>query len=121
MFKPLIFIIMVLLSIHSYSQSVQKEQDSKVVIYEIEINVDSAEEIEKAITTKDIDFLFSSTEPNEEIIFRLQCKISENHDKIKSNMTYTVSGNTNDKEQFIKNLEKAKSSALKFYNSKNKD
>ena len=45
----------------------------------------------------------------------------ETKSKLKGSMTYTIKGKANEKEKLLKSILKAKASALKFYNLKNRN
>lgn len=118
MLRKIIFCLTLVFSALGYSQSENKNIKPKTENFSIAISVDSAEEIEEALSPKNTESFFEIMGYDEEITFKLKCNFSEDKDKIKGNMTYSITGKGNEKEQFLKDLKRVKTLALKFYNLK---
>jgi hypothetical protein len=121
MSKKVFICFFVLLSTLGYSQSKIANQNTKIEAFSIEVSVNSAEEIETALSPKNLEAFFKLIEADEGMTFKLNCSFNETKDKLKGDMTYTVKGKGSDKKQFVKNVEKAKTTALKFFNLKNRN
>lgn len=122
--KTIILSLAMLFSLVSFSQTEPEKKTVKttnVQAFSLEITIDSIEELESIFMTEDLEELFLITEDNEDITFTLNCNFKEAKDKMEGHISYTIKGNTNDKEKLVKSLEKVKTSALKFYKSKNKN
>ncbi|WP_179354207.1 hypothetical protein [Winogradskyella vidalii] len=102
-----------------FSQSKIENKQIKVDSIGIEVTVDSVKDLESIFTETDLTTLFNTLGDNEALRFTLHCSFSEIKDNLKGSMTYSVVGNSNEKEKFIGNIKKMKSTALKFYNLKN--
>tara|TARA_R110002049_G_scaffold284235_2_gene464796 strand:- start:1169 stop:1534 length:366 start_codon:yes stop_codon:yes gene_type:complete len=121
MLQKTIICFLILLSNLGHSQSEIKNKTTKIEALTIEITIDSSNELESVFKTEDLDELFNVSEDNEDITFRLNCNFKKEKDKLEGHISYTINGNVNEKEMFIKSIKKIKASALKFYNLKNKN
>ena len=67
-----------------------------------------------------IDYLslLNLTEEGEELSFKIKCNGKKMSNGVKSSMSYEIKGNTNDKKTFLKNIEKLRKAAIKYYKSK---
>lgn len=118
--KKVLTCLVMLISVVGFSQSKVDEESVKVDAFSIEVTIDSLEELESTFKAEDLDELFMMMDNNEELSFTLNCSFSEVKDNLKGSMTYTVVGRANEKEKLLKNIEKMKATALKFYNLKNR-
>ncbi len=118
--KKVLTCLVMLISVVGFSQSKVEEESVKVDTFSIEVTIDSPEELESTFKAEDLDELFKMMDSNEELSFTLNCSFSEGKDNLKGSMTYTVLGRANEKSKFLKNIEKMKATALKFYNLKNR-
>lgn len=63
--------------------------------------------------------ILNEAQPNEDITFELKCNGKKMTNGTNSSMSYTIHGNTNEKEKFLASVEKVRSSAIKYYKTKN--
>ncbi|MEP5254469.1 hypothetical protein [Winogradskyella rapida] len=112
--------LVLLITVVGYSQSKVEENALKIDGISIEVTIDSVEDLESIFKPEDIDELFKMIANNEELSFTLNCSFSEVKNNLKGNMIYSVVGRANEKAKFLKNIEKIKATALKFYNLKNR-
>ncbi|RCW94047.1 hypothetical protein [Winogradskyella arenosi] len=112
--------LVLLITVVGYSQSKVEENTLKMDGINIEVTIDSVEDLESTFKPEDIDELFKMMTNNEELSLTLNCSFSEVKNNLKGSMTYSVIGRTNEKAKFLKNIEKIKATALKFYNLKNR-
>ena len=85
----------------------------------VSVTVDSAEDIESTFKMKDIKTIINEIEDNEDIAFKIIC----NGDKVpqgrtQSTLSYSVIGNTNDVNGFLKSVKTIRKAALKYYKNK---
>ncbi|WP_179335658.1 hypothetical protein [Winogradskyella costae] len=118
--KKVFTCLVLLISVVGYSQSKVEDKSVKIDAISIEVTIDSFEELESTFKAEDLDELFKMMDSNEELSFTLNCSFSEVKDNLKGSMTYTVMGRADEKTKFLKNIEKMKATALKFYNLKNR-
>ena len=85
----------------------------------VSVTVDSAEEIQSTFKVEDIKELLDITGENETLTFKIVCNGRTMSNGKKSHMSYTVEGNSNDPEAFLKRIEKIRTSAINYYNNKN--
>jgi len=123
--KNLITLITLFMTTAYFAQSKdlngKVNQDIEVVKIEnvsISVEVDSVEEIESTFTIKDFKELLNLTEEGEELSFKIKCNGKKMSNGVKSSMSYEIKGNTNDKKTFLKNIEKLRKAAIKYYKSK---
>jgi len=117
--KISILSLFLLIPFLGFSQTEIEKEQVKVEALGIEITVDSAEELDTIFKEEDLDELFEITEGNEDITFTLNCNFEEAKDKLKGHMTFTIKGKANNKEKLLIDINRAKASAIKFYNLKN--
>lgn len=91
----------------------------KVENIAVVITVDSAEEIESSVTLDDIKDILALSEDDETVSFKIVCRGNYMSNGIKSSISYKVEGNTNNSEDFLKSVEKIRTSAINYYNNKN--
>lgn len=118
--KNVFICLALLISTVGFSQSKIEKKQIKVDTISIEVTVDSVDELESTFTEADLTELFKMLDDNEALSFTLRCSFSEIKDNLKGSMTYSIVGTSNEKEKFIANIKKMKSTALKFYNLKNR-
>lgn len=99
--------------------NVEKSELVKIESFSIKVEVDSAEEVESTFKIEDFVEILNEAQPNEDITFELKCNGKKMTNGTNSSMSYTIHGNTNEKEKFLAGVEKVKSAAIKYYNSKN--
>lgn len=90
----------------------------KIEKFSIEVIIDSLEEAESTFKTEDIMELLEMSDENEELSLKIVCNGETMSNGKKSNMSYTVKGNTNDKDGFIQNAEKIRNAAINYYKNK---
>ncbi|REE08010.1 hypothetical protein DFQ09_10971 [Winogradskyella pacifica] len=118
--KKVLTCLVLLISVVGFSQSKVEDKSVKIDAFSIEVTIDSLEELESTFKAEDLDELLEMMDNNEELSLTLNCSFSEAKDNLEGNMTYTVTGRANEKTKFLKNIEKMKATALKFYNLKNR-
>ncbi len=85
---------------------------------QIEVVVDSAEEVKSTFTTKTIEELIGETAQGDEFSFKIICKGEKMSNGVKSQVSYKVKGNTEDKKEFLESVKKIRAAAIKYYESK---
>ncbi len=99
--------------------NVEKSELVKIESFSIKVEVDSAEEVESTFKIEDFVEILNEAQPNEDITFELKCNGKKMTNGTNSSMSYTIHGNTNEKEKFLASVEKVRSSAIKYYKTKN--
>ena len=94
-------------------------QDVKIENVSITVEVDSADEIESTFKVEDLEDIFENAQSGEDISFKLKCNGRKMSNGVRSSMSYTINGNTNDKASFLEGVAKVRASAIKYYKSKN--
>ncbi|WP_282043686.1 hypothetical protein [Winogradskyella flava] len=94
------------------------EKETKIENLKIEITVDSAEEIKSTFSTEDIKRILDEISEDESIIFKMTCNNKNASSGYKSSASYTVKGNTDDKDFFIKSIKKVRKAAIKYYKNR---
>jgi hypothetical protein len=122
--KNVITSLVLLIAALGFSQTTIKEEAEITKTVRVEniavvITVDSAEEIESSVTLDDIKEILDLSEDNETVSFKIVCRGNYMSNGIKSSMSYKVEGNTNNSEDFLKSVEKIRTSAINYYNNKN--
>jgi hypothetical protein len=118
--KNLITGLALCIGILGYSQSASIEHNDEEVKFKnvsITVSVDSAEEINSTFTTKGIKKLLDNTDEGEAVSFEIICNSKDSKDGVKSNVSYKLEGNTDDKKSFLKMIKKIKKAAIKYYNN----
>ena len=95
------------------------EEQPKLEDVSVTVTVDSAEEIESTFQVEDIKEILESTDKNETVTFKIICNGRKMSNGEKSHMSYSVEGNSNKPEAFLKSVEKIRTSAINYYNNKN--
>ncbi len=91
----------------------------KIENIKIEVEVDSAEEIESTFTIDDFESLLNEADEGEELSFKIKCNGEKMSNGVKSSMSYEIKGNTSDKKTFLESIKKLREAAIKYYKSKN--
>jgi len=116
-----VFVLCIGLSVYSQSKTQKGKldfKDVKIENYQIKVEVDSVEELESTFTIEDFENILNEAELDKEVTFALKCNGEMMSKSAKSSMSYTIHGNTNEKEKFLKGVEKIRNSAIKYYKSK---
>lgn len=121
--KNVFTILMVLLTMVSFSQS--KELEGDVVIEDVKFNdlkisveVDSAEEIESTFKVEDIMEILDDTDKNQKLHFEIICNGDKMSNGVKSSLSYKVEGNTDEIKSFYKSVKKIRKAAINYYKNK---
>ena len=92
--------------------------NSKITNLSVSVTVDSAEEVEATFKMKDIKNILNEVEDNEEISFEITCNGEKLSKDVTRKVSYRITGNSNDKKNFLKSIKKIRKAAIKYYNSK---
>lgn len=122
--KNVITSLVLLMTALGFSQTTIKQEAEiiktvKVENVDVVVTVDSAEEIESTFTIEDIKEMLDLSENNETVSFKIVCRGDYMSNGNKSSISYKVEGNSNDSDNFLKSVEKIRTSAIKYYNNKN--
>ncbi|QNK76381.1 hypothetical protein H7F37_09515 [Winogradskyella sp. PAMC22761] len=122
MLKKVLTCLVLFVSIVGFSQ-VQK--NTHLDIGEVEYNsldiiitVDSLEELEGEFDANDIEELFDEIEEFKMISFKLICNAVENSREHKNSMSIKIENTKDDKDYFIKRIQKLKKVGVNYYNNK---
>ncbi|WP_299525720.1 hypothetical protein [Winogradskyella sp.] len=122
--KNLITGLAIIITMLGFSQSqsisgvVAKEQP-KLEDVSVTVTVDSAAEIESTFQVEDIKEILDATGKNEALTFKIICNGRTMSNGEKSHMSYSVEGNSSKPEEFLKSVEKIRTSAINYYKNKN--
>ena len=121
--KTLITTILCCLGLNVIAQSNNLKGEvtdtKKIENFSIMVEVDSAEEIDSTFKVEDFEDIFEEAKVGEKVTFKLKCNGKVMSNGVKSSMSYTIEGNTNEKEKFLERVSKIRTSAIKYYKSKN--
>lgn len=81
----------------------------------IVIEVDTAEELEKTFKLDDAKELLESSDSN--VSVTIICNGKKMSSGVKSSMSYKVTGNAANPDEFLQNVEKIRSAAIDYYNN----
>ena len=95
------------------------EDHPKLESVSVTVTVDSAADIESTFKVEDIKEILDTTADNEPLTFQIICNGKTMSNGNKSYMSYKVEGNSDQPEDFLKSVEKIRTSAIKYYNNKN--
>ncbi|MCC1483824.1 hypothetical protein [Winogradskyella immobilis] len=97
-----------------------KISDKKVEIerMSIHVTVDSEEDLKSTFTVNDIEDIFDDVKDGEDISFKITCNREKTENGLKSNISYSIKGNSNNKKEFLKGVETIREKAIKCYKSK---
>ena len=123
MLKNVLTCLVLFVSLVGFSQ-VQKKTNLNIGEIEynsldITITVDSLEELEMEFDTSDIEDLFGEIEEFKMISFKLICNAIENSKEHKSSMSIKIENTRDDKDYFLKRIQKLKKAGVNYYNNKN--
>ena len=122
--KNLITSLALIITVIGFGQSksingeVTNEQP-KLEDVSVTVTVDSAADIESTFKVEDIKEILESTDANETLSFKIICNGKRMSSGNKSHVSYSVEGNSNKPEEFLKGVEKIRASAINYYNNKN--
>lgn len=114
--KILITVITLTSFLISSAQSPSMNESMDLKNFSINVSVDSLKDLNATFTISDFKDILKEVSPNETIYFKLTCN---NQSKDNSNnISYKITGNSNEPEVFLKRIQKVKVSAIKYYNNK---
>ncbi|WP_037348772.1 hypothetical protein [Sediminibacter sp. Hel_I_10] len=121
--KHLVTMLMLSVATLGFSQSNNPEENksqSKATVSDLKISitVDSKEELENSIKMEDIEEFMDMSDNDEQISFEIICNGEKISKDVNRSLTYKVKGNTSDRVGFLKSVEKVRTAAINFYNSK---
>jgi len=96
----------------------EAKDTTKVENISITVTVDSLEEIESTFKIEDIKEILTMSEANETIGFKIVCNGETMSNGKKAHMSYSIEGNSDEPEAFLKSIEKIRNSAIKYYTNK---
>ena len=94
-------------------------KDVKIENISIKVEVDSAKELKSTLKKDDFEEILDETQLHEVITFELKCNGEPMSNGSKASVSYTIKGNTNNKEEFLQGITKIRTDAIKYYNSQN--
>lgn len=123
MSKILITSLALLISLAGFSQSLSGKAsiDQKVTKVEnmaVTITVDSAEELKSVFTIEDIKELMEESSKDESISVKIICNKKGQSTGVESQVSYKVEGNSDERKNFLKTVEKIRTAAIKYYDEK---
>ena len=95
------------------------EEQPKLESVSVTVTVDSVEEIESTFKLEDIKEILDAADKDETIAFKIVCNGKTMSNGEKSYVSYSIEGNSNEPEDFLKGVEKIRTSAIKYYQDKN--
>ena len=121
--KTVVTILGLLIATVNVSQAQNLEgkvttEDVKITNFGVSVTVDSAEDIESTFSIKDIKTVLKEIEGEEELSFEMTCNGEKISDNIKRKVSYRVTGNSNDKAEFLKRVKKVRKAAIQFYTNR---
>ena len=118
--KLLVILTLSLTSTQAQNLTVKiNTSEVKIENIKIEVEVDSAEEIESTFTIDDFESLLNEADEGEELSFKIKSSGEKMSNGVKSSMSYEIKGNTSDKKTFLESIKKLREAAIKYYKSKN--
>lgn len=84
----------------------------------IQVQVDSAEDLENTFNIEDLKEVFALSAEDQDITLKIICNGEPMSNGVKSSMSYKIKGNTSDIDSFLKQAEKIRNGAIGYYNSK---
>lgn len=94
------------------------EETVKVNSVSVAITVDSAEDIESSFKVADIKDVLDLSDDNEIVSFKLTCNGEKMANGVKSQVSYQIEGNSDDKKSLLLSIEKIRIAAINYYKSK---
>ncbi|NNK83388.1 MAG: hypothetical protein HKO92_09720 [Flavobacteriaceae bacterium] len=111
--KTISTVLAIFISAFVFGQT-DSDKNYKLEDVKISIEVNSIEDID-SIDFNKIETFLEDLGENEPISFAIVCRNESNTEKEKNELKLSLSGNSNNKEAFIKRLSKMKNVAIKFY------
>jgi len=107
----------------SFSQAQNLEanvttENAKITNLSVMVTVDSAEEVESTFKMKDIKKILNEVEGDEDISFEITCNGDNISEGVTKKVSYRVTGNANDKKNFLQQIKRIRKAAIKYYNNK---
>nr|WP_321225403.1 hypothetical protein [uncultured Psychroserpens sp.] len=93
-------------------------QDTKITNLSVSVTVDSAQEVASTFKMKDIKKILDEVESNEDLTFEITCNGDEVANGVASKVSYRVTGNSNNKQEFLKMIKKIRKAAITYYDNK---
>ncbi|MFT4780512.1 hypothetical protein ES692_08800 [Psychroserpens burtonensis] len=93
-------------------------ENIKITNLSVSVTVDSAEEVKTTFDMKDIKSILNEVEGDEEISFEITCNGEKISEGVTKKVSYRVTGNSNDKDAFLKRINKIRKAAITYYNNK---
>jgi len=122
--KNLITSLALLVTLLGFSQS--KSTNGMVVKETVSVNnvsvvvtVDSVDDIKSTFKIEDFKEILDLSDDDEVVSFKIICNGDKMTSGVKSHVSYKIEGNSNDKEAFLFGIEKIRTAAMNYYNSKN--
>ncbi|WP_047548040.1 hypothetical protein [Psychroserpens sp. Hel_I_66] len=121
--KTVVTILGLLMATVNVSQAQNLEgkvttEEVKITNFGVSVTVDSAEDIESTFSIKDIKTVLKEIEGEEELSFEMTCNGEKISDNVKRKVSYRVTGNSNDKAEFLKRVKKVRKAAIQFYTNR---
>jgi len=121
--KTVVTILGLLIATVNVSQAQNLEgkvttEEVKITNFGVSVTVDSAEDIESTFSIKDIKTVLKEIEGEEELSFEMTCNGEKISDNVKRKVSYRVTGNSNDKAEFLKRVKKVRKAAIQFYTNR---
>jgi len=119
--KTVFTILGLLIATVSFGQDLEAKvttEDTKITNLSVSVTVDSAEEVESTFDIKDIRSILNEVDDNEEISFEITCNGEAISKDVTRKVSYRITGNSNDKDAFLKNVKKIRKAAIKYYKNK---
>jgi hypothetical protein len=121
--KNVITSLALLVTLAGFSQlkstnTIITEETVKVNSVSVAITVDSAEDIESSFKVADIKDVLDLSDDNEIVSFKLTCNGEKMANGVKSQVSYQIEGNSDDKKSLLLSIEKIRIAAINYYKSK---
>lgn len=96
--------------------SEEKENTMVVRDLKISITIDSAEDIDKTFSIKDIQDIIEIADADENISFEILLKDKSGKEGVSKSISYKIEGNTDEKDSFIAFVRRIRNASKEFYN-----
>lgn len=119
--KTVFTILGLLIATVSFGQDVvanDTTENTKTTNLSVSVTVESVEEVESTFKMKDIKKILDEVEDDGDISFEITCKGEPISKDMTSKVSYRITGNSNDKNAFLKNVKKIRKAAIKYYENK---
>lgn len=111
-------VVLLVFAQQANAQVSEKSNANDLKDMSITVEVDSAEELEKALGINAIKELLSLAGGNEDISLTITCNKEPNENGIKPSLSLKITGNTGKPDEFIKQTEYIKKAAMESYKEK---